>query len=451
MFSYYKTLLSLLIIFSTLASATNPDTDPDSFVVKFVRQALAGHARSSQARSSDLPVLATGLSVPRSFMESVGQPRLRFVSPVADPEQPLLSQSDSARPVPSLAESDSASGQTSQWKRVDDFSSMKGGARNKYIPYGSLVIESISCMYEHNNKSLPSLMIWLFARERVSNNPSQLYKDLQDYEEKYRLIYLSIEKRHGQKCIYEGLQIIHSHIPFPDWMVEEICQFMQVGNPFIVKSIPQLCERWFSDIEKLYPNQMEETSTADQQEKAQQEEQAFAEQLFKNILDEIAELRQKAQHIRIEEFLYPLAQKCEAKYGIDDYFTRLISHKICELNPSDYTLRQSLAENLLVNGTPREAAILRGLEELLALPKVSFDMTPILQHILDEKAGGRFGEKILEINFHQPTPAIAAQALNKLTEEVKQRRSLEEENKSLKAEIDRLKALQLSESKETDA
>jgi hypothetical protein len=450
MFSYYKTLLSLLIIYSTFAGATDPDTDPDSFVVKVVRQALAGHARSSQAWLSDLPVQATGLSVPRSFMESVGQPRLRFVSPEDDPEQPLLSQSDSARPVPSLAESDKVIDQAPQWKRVGDFS-MKSNAYNRYIPHNSTLLDEITCGYQSEDKSLSRLSILVSIEAATALNKSPLCKELKEYEKKYHLFNLSIEKKRGQECIHEGLQIIHSHLPFPDWMVEEICQFMQVGNPFIVKNIPQLCERWFSDIEKFYGNQIQETSTADQQEKAQQEEQAFAEQLFKNILDEIAELRQKAQHTKIEEFLYPLAQKCEDKYGIDDHFTRLISHKICEVNPADYLLRQRLAENLLVNGAPREVAILKGLEELLALPEISSDIAPVLQHILNEKAGGQFGEKILEINFHQPTPAIAAQALDKLTEEVKQRRSLEEENKSLKAEIDRLKALQLSESKETDA
>ena len=462
MFSHYKPLLSLLIIFSTFAGATNPNTDPDSIFTKALRQGLANQARLSQARSSDFSQLSTGLRLPRAMREpvleygieaslrSAWQQWSGFASPEDDPEQPLLSHSDSAGPVTSLAEGDKVIDQAPQWKRVGDFS-MEGGARNEYIPYGPLVIESIDCKYEHNNKSLPCLKIWLCTRERLSNNPSQLCKDLKDYEKKYHLIYLSIEKRHGQKCIHEGLQIIHGHIPFPDWMVEEICQFMQVGNLLIVKSIPQLCERWFSDVEKLYGNQIQETSTADQQDKTQQEEQAFAAQLFKNILDEIAELQQKAQHTRIEEFLYPLAQKCEAQYGIADYFTRLISYKICELNPSDYTLRQRLAENLLVNGTPRETAILRGLEELLALPKISSDIAPVLQHILDEKAGGQLGEEILRINFHQPTPAIAAQALNKLTEEVKQRRRLEEENESLKAEIERLKALQLSDTKRTDA
>lgn len=87
-----------------------------------------------------------------------------------------------------------------------------------------------------------------------------------------------------------------------------------------------------------------------------------AEQLFMEILQEIDELRQNASHTKIEDFLYPLAQQCEEKYGLSSYLICLINNKIYELNPLDHSLKKGWLKTCLLMDTLVKLRFLKALK-----------------------------------------------------------------------------------------
>ncbi len=59
-------------------------------------------------------------------------------------------------------------------------------------------------------------------------------------------------------------------------------------------------------------------------------------------------------------FLYPLAEKCEARYRFDDCLTTFLYLRIIENNPQDYDARKKMAGLTLANGFSDKGAIDEG-------------------------------------------------------------------------------------------
>ncbi|WP_010297525.1 hypothetical protein [Candidatus Odyssella thessalonicensis] len=154
-----------------------------------------------------------------------------FVYAMEDPaEKQRETLTPQARTAPMGIVASNSLGSNIKWRRENAFSPHRF-ALNKYIPQGSELLEYIWCGYQANDTSLPFICIGVLVEAELADNTSELVKE---FGKKYadNMHSLFIKKAFGQDCIHEALHIINKHLPFPEWMIVEICEVMRVENPF---------------------------------------------------------------------------------------------------------------------------------------------------------------------------------------------------------------------------
>ncbi len=241
-----------------------------------------------------------------------------------------------------------------RWKKTKSDNYLK---TYTYTALKDEVIEQISFSHRKFSEPTFSLQLTTKAALKSAGQISNFHEGILDFSKKNKLSFLGsmdIKYTDGEEVIHEALRMIHNHIPFTEEMVKEICQFMGVGNPFVINEVPQLLEQWFIDIDASYKTN--ETLDKDSGDFLA-EQQELADKLYAEVMQRIEEKQQEAPHMNMNEFIYPLAEKCEAKYGIDDYLTVLFYNRMIENNPQDYALKKKMAHLTLANGLPRKDAI----------------------------------------------------------------------------------------------